>query len=346
MRNDYVGSMSIGRWFGVRVRLHISFILVAIFVLFLFMRPPLTDMTAHGWTLIAVWFASVVLHELGHLIAGARLGLLPEVIVLTPVGSRVDTGRVLEPQREVAYALAGPLANVAAWAVSGVALFGLGDVDILNLLHPFDPRKMLVIENVGLSALQMIFWVNWCLLLVNLLPAYPLDGGRVLRALLWHSLGAHRTRVVLTRSTQLAAIGLLLLGWVLGTSRESHPLPAAFPLAVLATWLLFQAKLPMERREEEEHGEELFGYDFSQGYTSLEKKIDPPAPKPGPITRWLKQRREDRERRRLEVEAAEEQRADDILAHLHAHGPESLSPEDRALLARVSARYRARLGSE
>lgn len=346
MRPDHVASMSIGSWFGVRVRLHISFILVAIFVLFLFMRPPLAEMTAHGWTLIAIWFASVVLHEMGHLVAGARLGFLPEVLVLTPLGAQVDTGRHVEPQREVAYALAGPLANLAAWLVSGFALFGLGDIALVNLLHPFDPRQMLLVDNVGLSALQMVFWVNWCLVLVNLLPAYPLDGGRVLRAILWHSLGAHRTLLILTRSTQVTAIVLLLAGWLLGTPRESHPLPAAFPLAILATYLLFQAKLPLARHEEGEHDEELFGYDFSQGYTSLEKKIDPPAPQPGPISRWLKQRRDLRDERRREIEIAEERRADDILAHLHEHGPASLSPEDRALLDRVSARYRARLGSK
>lgn len=346
MRNDQLGSMSLGQWFGVRVRLHISFIFAAIFVLFLFMRPPLADMTAHGWTFIGIWLASIVLHEMGHLIAGSRLGFLPEQIVLTPLGAHVETSKHIEPQREVAYALAGPLANLAALLVSVVALFGLGDIAIVNLLHPFDPRQMLVVDNVGLSALQMIFWLNWCLVLVNLLPAYPLDGGRVLRALLWHSLGANRTLLILTRSTQIVAIGLLLLGWALGTPRDSHPLPAAFPLAILATYLLFQAKVPLDGREKDEHNEELFGYDFSQGYTSLEKKVDAPAPNPGPISRWLKQRRDLRDERRREIEVAEEQRADDILAHLHEHGPGSLSPADRALLDRVSARYRARLSSK
>jgi hypothetical protein len=86
----------------------------------------------------------------------------------------------------------------------------------------------------------------------------------------------------------------------------------------------------------------LFGYDFSQGYTSLERSTTRHEAQVGPITRWIQRRRQARFQRQREVEAEEERRVDDILVRLHTHGIDSLSDEDRSLLKRVSARYRQR----
>ena len=87
------------------------------------------------------------------------------------------------------------------------------------------------------------------------------------------------------------------------------------------------------------------GYDFSQGYTSLERStqsLDEKAQ--SPISQWLEQRRQARQRREEQQEADEERRVDEILARLHEHGLRNLSDEDRSILERVSARYRNRMG--
>ena len=86
-----------------------------------------------------------------------------------------------------------------------------------------------------------------------------------------------------------------------------------------------------------------FGYDFSQGYTSLERTTrEDSEESSSAITRWMEQRREARQRRQQEIEAEDERQVDSILARLHDVGIEGLSPDERALLQRVSARYRGR----
>ena len=85
------------------------------------------------------------------------------------------------------------------------------------------------------------------------------------------------------------------------------------------------------------------GYDFSQGYTSLERERDAGGrAELGPVGRWLEERREARQQRQRQLEDDEERRVDDILARLHLLGLDGLSLEDRQILDRVSARYRNR----
>jgi hypothetical protein len=85
------------------------------------------------------------------------------------------------------------------------------------------------------------------------------------------------------------------------------------------------------------------GYDFSQGYTSLEREREAEGRSElGPVARWLEERREARHQRQRQLEDEEERRMDDILVRLHSLGIDGLSPEDRQILDRVSARYRNR----
>jgi len=118
--------------------------------------------------------------------------------------------------------------------------------------------------------------------------------------------------------------------------------PAWFVLGMLALFIFFQSRREIERIEEHEVDEELFGYDFSQGYTSLESPHEAPRPRGNAFSRWWERRRAMREQRRIETEAEEERRVDEILVRLHDGGMKALSAEERALLQRVSARYRNR----
>ncbi|HQU43597.1 MAG: hypothetical protein B7Z73_14820, partial [Planctomycetia bacterium 21-64-5] len=97
-----------------------------------------------------------------------------------------------------------------------------------------------------------------------------------------------------------------------------------------------------DRLNDSETDDALFGYDFSQGYTSLEKTAQSRKAPPGPVKKWLDERRAKRLQRQQQVEAEEDRRVDDVLARLHELGKHGLSEEDRALLNRVSARYRNR----
>ncbi len=123
------------------------------------------------------------------------------------------------------------------------------------------------------------------------------------------------------------------------------PVPAWVPLAVLGVCVLTFVFSPAHMSQEKDGDEELFRYDFSQGYTSLEERDEPLAGKStGPLRRWLERKRAAREAQRLRIEQEEERQVDLILARLHDGGLDSLNPKERALLYRVSARYRSRAG--
>jgi hypothetical protein len=193
------------------------------------------------------------------------------------------------------------------------------------------------------TCLAWAFWINWLLVLVNMLPAYPLDGGRVLRALLWATTRhSYRESAVLTaRVAKVTAVALWVAAWFVNDSAEYSF--AALPLVLTGVFLFFGARQETDRLSDQEVDEATFGYDFSQGYTSLEKTLAPPRKqRPGPVKKWLADKRAARLLRQQQLEADEERRVDEILARMHERGAQALSDEDRALLTRVSARYRNR----
>ena len=152
--------------------------------------------------------------------------------------------------------------------------------------------------------------------------------------------GARRASIFVAAIAKITAIALLVAAVLLFRERTpASPVPVWFALSLLAIFLYFSAKQEADRQQDIEDHQEPFGYDFSQGYTSLERSVEEPV---GPVQRWLAQRKHARLERQREIEEDEESRVDDILSRLHLHGIESLSQEDRSLLDRVSARYRYR----
>jgi stage IV sporulation protein FB len=138
---------------------------------------------------------------------------------------------------------------------------------------------------------------------------------------------------------------LILCVWSgMANGGDEHPLvPAWLPLTLLLLYVFFATRHEFLRLGEEERDGDLIGYDFSQGYTSLESGVEQTRRRgPGPIRRWLRRRREEKHRRNREIEVEEERRVDEILARVKDAGMQSLSPEERALLQRVSVRYRNR----
>jgi hypothetical protein len=117
------------------------------------------------------------------------------------------------------------------------------------------------------------------------------------------------------------------------------------PIALLALFVYSHATLEAVRQDETDWEEELFNYDFSQGYTSLERTMDPPRKPRGSWRQWIDNRRAMRRRKRQWQEQEEERQVDAILIRLHEVGLDGLTAKERSLLNRVSARYRNRQGS-
>jgi membrane-associated protease RseP (regulator of RpoE activity) len=175
--------------------------------------------------------------------------------------------------------------------------------------------------------------------LTNLIPALPLDGGRVLRLIL------ARSSVGITRDNpyaQWTGHGFALILALAGLIRMFRSFSDGLTLFGLA--LLIELIVRSETRIMEDGGffdDGVFGYDFSEGYTSLESSAAKVRPyRESALKRWRRKRSELRRQRRIAREAAEERRMDEILEKLHQQGKASLTDEENRFLVRVSNKLR------
>ncbi len=334
-------SVNLGRWGGVQIRLHASLLFVSVGVMYLAGRDR---HTAEGLVLLSVLLVSVLVHEFGHLWAAVRSGGSCDLLVLGPLGGLAHPQVPHDPPVDLKVALAGPFFSGLVCLASGALLLAVFDgVDFVLLLNPLGFPGAIVEGPTIVMWLQMVFWVNWVLVVLNLLPAFPADGARALRSLFWPAVG-HRSAVQLAaRISLVTAAALLLLAWFASDIFPAGSVAPSLPLVVLAIVCFFSARSQLVKLDEPEPGDDLFGYDFSQGYTSLEQTFETRRPPHvGLLRRWLQQRREAKLRRRRAEEDEEERRVDGILARLHQAGFDELSDDERQLLDRVSQRYRNR----
>jgi Zn-dependent protease len=183
-------SIRIGNLFGIPVFIHVTFLLLLAWVGVMSWRDARSLSAAlDGVLFICTIFACVVLHELGHALTARKYGIPTRDITLLPIGGVARLDRMPDdPRQELWVAVAGPAVNVViaaalfVWGQVSASVFSLGEVGITS----------------G-SFLNRVILVNVFLVLFNLLPAFPMDGGRVLRALL-------ATRMEYTRATHLAAV--------------------------------------------------------------------------------------------------------------------------------------------
>lgn len=135
-------------------------------------RPPVGVLA--DLTLVTVIFACVVLHELGHALAARRCGVQTKDIILMPIGGVARLERMPKrPHEELIVALAGPAVNVAIAAL--LLMITVPFIGLSGLLNPTSLSTNLVGKTIGVNLAMIVF---------NMLPAFPMDGGRVLRALL------------------------------------------------------------------------------------------------------------------------------------------------------------------
>jgi Zn-dependent protease/CBS domain-containing protein len=232
-------SIPAGRIFGVELRIHLTF--------FLLLIPMwLTESAGHdaanpgrSLALVGIIFGSVVLHELGHALVGMRAGLPAKAIILLPIGGVTlldETQRPLEPgiltwKRDVRIAMAGPLVNLMVAALAAGVLLSVGpEVHLWAKPYIFSgnlPRSLV--------------WANLWLALFNLLPAYPMDGGRVLRALFSRRMDSVRatrravsigrgfaTVFMLTGMLQPTYVWLTMIGFFLFVAAQLEERSAVF----------------------------------------------------------------------------------------------------------------------
>jgi Zn-dependent protease len=203
-------SWKLGRVAGIDLYIHATFLLVFLFV------PEVSQGAARAFEailLICSVFGCVLLHELGHALMARRFGIGTEDITLYPIGGVARLQRLPRaPGAELLIALAGPAVNFAIAGIFGLFLLGQFVLGLTSDLGSF---------------LGELLWLNVFLGLFNLLPAFPMDGGRVLRALLSITLGRARATQVASAIGQFLAVvfGVVAYNW---THNPVHVALAAF----------------------------------------------------------------------------------------------------------------------
>ena len=179
-------SVPIVRIAGIQLRIHITFLLLIGWLALGFYGSGGTAAALNGVILLLLLFLCVVLHEFGHALAAKAFGINTPDITLLPIGGVARLERMPEePKQELIIAAAGPVVT---------AIIALCLLLVIGFRGEIRPETNLEGGDLVLN----LFWVNVWLLLFNLLPAFPMDGGRVLRALL-------ATRMSYVRATQVAA---------------------------------------------------------------------------------------------------------------------------------------------
>lgn len=353
MRDNAPWTIPLGRWGEIPVRLHIFFVLTAAGTLYVAWLAGQWELTEGGLWLgllgVCLYSASVGLHAAGHVYAATQLGTAAEPLVVGPLGDLAECGSSRNPRSQLIVALAGPAVNLLVALACMPGVIAAGEGQLAGLLNPFAPVG-LAGSATWMVALKLALWINWMLAVVNLLPARPLDGGPAalcIAQLIYPRASRRRIAMFVARVGWFTGAGLILAAVLLRDWEAAQWLPPWFTLLVLGVLVLFSAQRASRRPPALGPPEDdLFGYDFSQGYTSLERgnaRVDELEDEGGPLERWLDTRREARRERQEQLEAEEDERVDEILARVHQHGLEGLTDEERVLLQRVSMRYRSRL---
>lgn len=350
MTESFSWSANAGRWMGIPVRVHMFLLLfiAAIVAVELNLNSNATRVgVGTSVVTIVALLVSIAIHELAHLFTIANLGGHVNRVVLMPWGGNSDLVLPTNSRVKNVIYLAGPFVNGVIFLMGATLLVQNGHSDLSALMNPFKPFGFDLFE-WQVSIAKIVTWVNFQLLVVNLIPCFPFDGANLVRSTITGlNYGLPKARIesavmVLGHAVAFTMIGLSLL------LRDYHfgPVDYAWTSLLLGGIVLVfaarysfdeQTKITVEDWEDEPDSEyESFfddsnqsGFDFSMEQDSV-------------YSQWLVEKQEERLQLELQREEEEDRLADDILKKLHGDGISSLSPEERLLLDRVSARIRRR----
>lgn len=304
---------------GVRVQAHASMLIYAALVLLAGLGPGFTWQDRVGN--VTMLFAIVLLHEFGHVLVARRVGGTADEIVMHPLGGFAIAAPPRRPLPSFLVAAAGPAVNVALCLVCGLLLYATTG------RLPWKPFFIdHGVETGGFASVAFyaywVYQVSWMLLLFNLLPIYPLDGGQMLQAALWPTLGYYRSMLASCAAGMVgAAIGAMI---ALATLQIGLGILAGFGF-----FYCYQLRQQLVAAGAEHFTEDEFA---SSGAWQHEE----------PAARRISRRRMRKLARQAAAEQAERARVDEILAKLSAKGFQSLTWSERRALHKATEHLRQR----
>ena len=198
------GTVGVIRVFGVPVRLHFTFLLLLVFLVFIGVGERQSGAATALYVLAL--FASVLLHELGHMLVARHYGIKTLEIVMFPIGGVSRPARMPKGREELFISLAGPLVNALIAAALFTWVWLQGEFVPIDLLK--EPTNANLAERIAIG--------NLLLFLFNLLPAYPMDGGRILRAALALRKPEDEATQIAAKAGRRLAVAIILLGLLWG----------------------------------------------------------------------------------------------------------------------------------
>ena len=198
-------SITIGRFFGTFVRIHITFLIFLAWIGFAAYQRGGIEAAKQSVAFIVAIFACVVLHEFGHILMARRFGVRSTQVTLLPIGGVADLDKMPQkPYQELLIAIAGPLVNIVIAAI------------LMVVAGAFEGDTLQHIEDPSLGLVEKLAATNLFLALFNMIPAFPMDGGRVLRAALAMGLGEGKATRIAAQIGQAFAFALGFFGLLYG----------------------------------------------------------------------------------------------------------------------------------
>ncbi len=323
-------TFAIGDFFGVHVRMYWA---AAIVMPWIYFRWVPSGTVLEAVVCVAICFFGLFLivwtHEMGHIVAGWRYRIRTDAISLSPLGGVAHMNApATTPRGELVIALAGPATHLLWLAVFWP----------LSALLPYRVLEIEGWEACPISfAVWFFFTANLSLLLFNLLPFFPLDGGRVLRALLAMRVHPNRATMWATSIGIAGGVGMIVLAMFRPDLQSA--------IGVLIGLLCVQASLA--ERQLARHAL-IYGHmqpdpwamDPDAWKRGAGPLADPKPRAPGFVGRWLRARKDRRVARAAAADAALDREVDAILDRVHSVGMTGLTDREKAVLKRASQRRR------
>jgi stage IV sporulation protein FB len=337
-------SFPIGRFFGIRVRVHIMFVLLVLVRIWPdaeLLRIGISAGEQMLWSLrwIGLLFCSVLLHEFGHCFGCRAVGGQADEILMWPLGGLAFCAPPRRPWPEFVTVVCGPMVNVVLAGASYLALLGInGPARMPVSLNPFEmwsPLYWVHADSIALRLLADLFVVNHALLLFNVLMIfYPFDGGRLVQIGLWVWLGYQRSMLIATTLGMVGAVAVSVVGLLRGEL-----------LLVLIGVFGFITCIQQRRQlRYMEAAEPEFDPRFAAAYETQQGGRGAWFDGASGRTPRSNDRRSAKEARQLQAQrqrqAAEEAEIDRILDKVRASGMQSLSKREQAALRRATDRQR------